>query len=730
MNPLLLCFLFGVKAEFDRIDTHSSHINSIQPFEPLFQIVNSSILLNALTLRMVENNASIVLRNNAILFVDSSRLSFHHLTIEPIEIFHGSVSLNNLTISQSSYFQQPSLVKSYNLFTSMSCSNTFLSHVSCSNRGSLFSNGLMANLILYETHISNFSRKIIEENDTDLCLSIFTTMFSCSFSRSDDAIYSGITPGICSSASASIINTTTSQCDRTSSFSNGRAHVTISERATLFENSDFFDYEAHGKGTEGMGGAIVLLAGMKSSVTVKGCRFERCNADDSGGAIWLNGVQMVSIECCTFSDCKAKGGIGGSVLLWNLVEQSSIQKCAFKSSFAKGKGGALELDCDEGGLQVVSVVFDECCSKEEKGGGADLNLPSDRTALKECFFRKCNAAGGGGGIRVSFAFNNPCLMANCYFVECSGAEKGHDMYVMDWQKIVSSVASTVRESKSTTKEKNVFLANENRFEEHVLGFVESVVIPDVVAPLSPEELEKRRQEEEERKKKEEEEKRKKEEEEKKKKEEEERKRKEEEEKKKREEEEKKRKEEEEKKKKEEEEKKRKEEEEKQRIKEEEELREKKKKEEMEKERREKEEKKRKDAEEAQDKSSSMLRLPAIIFFAVIIVGICIGLIVTIRKCTKQKGAKPRAARSTEEEGKSMLGAEDGDEKDDIVPLSSSASGELADDPPPIFRVDENAYKQSEDLFEKEASEIVLEGFKQQQQQQVQQMDQTKSDLLE
>ncbi|KAH7817610.1 uncharacterized protein MONOS_7818 [Monocercomonoides exilis] len=60
MNLLLLCFLFGVKAEFDRIDTHSSYINSIQPFEPLFQIVNSSILLNALTLRMVENNASIV----------------------------------------------------------------------------------------------------------------------------------------------------------------------------------------------------------------------------------------------------------------------------------------------------------------------------------------------------------------------------------------------------------------------------------------------------------------------------------------------------------------------------------------------------------------------------------------------------------------------------------------------------------------------------------------------
>ncbi|KAH7817611.1 uncharacterized protein MONOS_7819 [Monocercomonoides exilis] len=184
----------------------------------------------------------------------------------------------------------------------------------------------MANLILFETHISKFSRKIIEENDTDLCLSIFTTMFSCSFSRSDDAIYSGITPGICSSASASIINTTTSQCDRTSSFSNGRTHVTISERATLFENSDFFDYEAHGKGTEGMGGAIVLLAGMKSSVSVKGCRFERCHTDDSGGSIWLKAFKWYRLGAAHFLIANPKAGLEDlcSFGTWSTIFHSEV----------------------------------------------------------------------------------------------------------------------------------------------------------------------------------------------------------------------------------------------------------------------------------------------------------------------------------------------------------------------------------------------------------------------
>jgi hypothetical protein len=171
----------------------------------------------------------------------------------------------------------------------------------------------------------------------------------------------------------------------------------------------------------GAGGSVLRAAspGNGAALVIADCTFTGNQTQGSGGAVWIGGDYVVSINACAFTaNHTTGGGQGGAIMVAATSARSSvtIEDCVFDGNTAAGPGGALNLDS-------ASLVMRRCIvrgswSAWEEGAwwkeGAGLRVTRSgghtdpvEVLIENCEFRENqgnssanNNAGDGGGILV------------------------------------------------------------------------------------------------------------------------------------------------------------------------------------------------------------------------------------------------------------------------------------------------------------------------------------------
>ena len=187
------------------------------------------------------------------------------------------------------------------------------------------------------------------------------------------------------------------------------------------------------------GGAIYILADWEGFATVSNCRFERNNARNHGGAVYVNGAGSFA-AAPTFRDCVFERNIagqdgGGIARVGNSdLERPDFVGCVFRENRASRHGGGLYFqDANvDSWLDVQGCTFVKNLGLNQ-GGGATLRIgrPGGGTArIKDCRFEENDTPGVSGALSLLNQNALPCqevLIQGCVFVGGPGYEIQYDL---------------------------------------------------------------------------------------------------------------------------------------------------------------------------------------------------------------------------------------------------------------------------------------------------------------
>ena len=142
------------------------------------------------------------------------------------------------------------------------------------------------------------------------------------------------------------------------------------------------------------GGAIWAVGG--TSIEVKDCIFENCNADE-GGALYIELFEEVYIQNSNFTYCQSNDLSGGAVFL-NMANTVDIRNCNFDDCtvFTVGEGAGVYAE-DIFSMQVKYSQFNGC-QAASSGGGMYTDGCQD-VLIDSCFFM-FNTAISGGALKM------------------------------------------------------------------------------------------------------------------------------------------------------------------------------------------------------------------------------------------------------------------------------------------------------------------------------------------
>ena len=194
------------------------------------------------------------------------------------------------------------------------------------------------------------------------------------------------------------------------------------------------------------------------------CRWSICSYASNASCIYLvNSSSSLTVDKCSFTDCKANAGCGGAIYGYNInrvnVMQSSFLRCNILSSSHSEHGGGgmyLEYVTDEVIIQSSSFIdssvphdsggvdmwycsctsghtntfqdckFIECVGVDNDGGGIMAWETTYNVGIINTLFASCSSY-LGGGIRIYIPFVGSCeSIAFCFFDNNSGTW-GHDI---------------------------------------------------------------------------------------------------------------------------------------------------------------------------------------------------------------------------------------------------------------------------------------------------------------
>ncbi|KAH7817857.1 uncharacterized protein MONOS_14581 [Monocercomonoides exilis] len=207
------------------------------------------------------------------------------------------------------------------------------------------------------------------------------------------------------------------------------------------------------------GGAIFMYGLSSGTLSVKFCSFNDCYAYYAGGGILCRSIYSINIENNSFNACTAKNYRGGGIHAYDITSCVRISGCEFQKCNASNRGGGLYLDyfnvsgsaCigTENGNGESACVFEcsftSCTLSSTSGGGMFCyNVPS-AFKMRSLQFISCSAVSYGGGLY--FYTSQTTAPANniyCYFLffhDCSCSNStpyGHDVYFQDYYNLFSS----------------------------------------------------------------------------------------------------------------------------------------------------------------------------------------------------------------------------------------------------------------------------------------------------
>lgn len=194
------------------------------------------------------------------------------------------------------------------------------------------------------------------------------------------------------------------------------------------------------------GGAIRHKAG---SLTLSGCTFTACSADNGGGAVYLDAPAAIS--GCTFSGNSVTGN-GGALVCADAARASLISNCTFTANRASSSAGAVL-----SATNIVGCTFADNTNRYFSGHCMncvirDSTITGDgclaNSALDRCIFNGVRTVENNGlefaeqQRAAVLAINNsppdfPARLTNCLFVDC-------DCFylLMSWGRALSVVNCT------------------------------------------------------------------------------------------------------------------------------------------------------------------------------------------------------------------------------------------------------------------------------------------------
>lgn len=204
-------------------------------------------------------------------------------------------------------------------------------------------------------------------------------------------------------------------------------------------NSDFTDCWAgkEGGGINNYFGSNYTEQWNGSFMTIKGCEFTRCRAEDRfqvdivihyGGAINTK-VKTVNVEDCKFVDCVSTLRDGGALHLGGCGAGTSatIKNSTFTGCTAKKHGGAVFSSAET--LEISGSKFYGCMSTAECGGAVyhGMNCRSEKnvkeeTKITDCEFKQgCSAAINGSAVWTAA---KSAEIKNCTVENCTSGNSG------------------------------------------------------------------------------------------------------------------------------------------------------------------------------------------------------------------------------------------------------------------------------------------------------------------
>ena len=183
-------------------------------------------------------------------------------------------------------------------------------------------------------------------------------------------------------------------------------------------------------------GAAISLTGVGSSLTVEKCSFIDCKAKgDCGGAISIHTINKASIIESFFLHCNVADSTnyshgGGCVYLEDVRKNLFIKlSCFIDSSAPHDGGGAVVYDCsctegDETTFQ--SCRFINCRGTNSDGGGIMADKNNYNIGISNTLFSLCfNYVGGGFNMTLSASFSSPFVLFS--FFNQNKATFGNDV---------------------------------------------------------------------------------------------------------------------------------------------------------------------------------------------------------------------------------------------------------------------------------------------------------------
>ncbi|KAH7827009.1 uncharacterized protein MONOS_4821 [Monocercomonoides exilis] len=224
------------------------------------------------------------------------------------------------------------------------------------------------------------------------------------------------------------------------------------------------------------GGAICMYNLNSGELSVSNCLFNNCLAYSRGGGIMCHTIKSVRIENNVFNACTAQNHYGGGLYVYGISTCVRISGCEFQKCNASNWGGGLYLDyfnisgsscigteSENGKSACVFECFFTLCSRTDRFGGGMYcqNVPA-AFKMRSLQFISCSAVSYGGG--MDFWPNQQTAPSNniyCYFFffhdcRCTNSNLcGHDVYFSDGSNLFSSNSPFYESYTTNTNEKRV-----------------------------------------------------------------------------------------------------------------------------------------------------------------------------------------------------------------------------------------------------------------------------------
>lgn len=212
----------------------------------------------------------------------------------------------------------------------------------------------------------------------------------------------------------------------------------------IIKNCEFTGYRADQGGAIYVGDFNGGYNKANSSLTVEDCDFSNCQTNASsgdkvgGGGIWTT-ARALFVRRCTFDGCACLKGIAqaGAVFHniqggWSANSKTEISDCTFQNCFAVGgSGGTVESDALD--VTVQRCSFEGSYTNKKGGSGGAINTYANNAAstgtycimrVIDCTINNCSAKNGsamGGAVRCS---THDLILRGCIFRNTQGVTGG------------------------------------------------------------------------------------------------------------------------------------------------------------------------------------------------------------------------------------------------------------------------------------------------------------------